>query len=516
MALSTIEYTGDGVTTSRVINFPNGFLSREDVTLEVDGVPTDFTWVTDGLVTVSPASAVGAAEVFYRTVDKDTLIHDYSDGVPIEEENLDESNLQLLMAIQEIVDGRYFGDTQELVAEAQSILASIEIIAAQVDSDADRAENAVGSLVGTSISSVAVGTGAKTFTTQMNKQFYPGFVLIVSASTPTAYMHGLTSSYSGTTLNVDITNIGALGTYNDWIIVVSGAQGPVGPTGPAGSPGAGSGDVVTNGAVVANHIAVFDGTSGDQLKDGGQIVGTLAGLNSVNNANWSGTPLSIANGGSGQITAALAFAALKQAATESATGVVELATTAEAAAGTDTGRAVTPAGVAAAIAALGGNEVLIYDEFLTSVASLTIPWAADAYRKVTVEIHDLAYTTTGLNPDGMLRLLNSSSAAITSGYLNVIRDGSTTEDGSIVNAFMVTKANSLRPSSALGYSGYFEITNLDRIALMSGTFSPFSGQIIEQYGVCTTAGGYRGLVLTSSNGSALFSTNTRIIVRGYV
>lgn len=49
---------------------------------------------------------------------------------------------------------------------------------------------------------------------------------------------------------------------------------------------------------------------------------------------------------------ATAFSNIKQAATTTATGVVELATNAEAAAGTDTSRAVTPAGVAAAIAAL--------------------------------------------------------------------------------------------------------------------------------------------------------------------
>lgn len=51
--------------------------------------------------------------------------------------------------------------------------------------------------------------------------------------------------------------------------------------------------------------------------------------------------------------AAAIFAAGKTAASESATGVVELATTAEATTGTDTARAVTPAGVAAAVAALG-------------------------------------------------------------------------------------------------------------------------------------------------------------------
>jgi hypothetical protein len=54
------------------------------------------------------------------------------------------------------------------------------------------------------------------------------------------------------------------------------------------------------------------------------------------------SPLPIANGGTGTTTAALAFAALKQSATASATGVVELATSAEVTTGTDAVRAITP------------------------------------------------------------------------------------------------------------------------------------------------------------------------------
>ncbi len=52
------------------------------------------------------------------------------------------------------------------------------------------------------------------------------------------------------------------------------------------------------------------------------------------------------------VTAVNAFTAIKQSATESATGVAELATVAEAIAGTDTSRITTPAGVAAATAIL--------------------------------------------------------------------------------------------------------------------------------------------------------------------
>ena len=58
-----------------------------------------------------------------------------------------------------------------------------------------------------------------------------------------------------------------------------------------------------------------------------------------------GTDVAIADGGTGASTAAAAFTALKQAATTSATGVVELATTTEASTGTDSSRAVTADGL---------------------------------------------------------------------------------------------------------------------------------------------------------------------------
>lgn len=55
--------------------------------------------------------------------------------------------------------------------------------------------------------------------------------------------------------------------------------------------------------------------------------------------------LPIANGGTNGSDAATAFSNLKQAATSSATGVAELATSAEVTTGTDTGRVVTPEGL---------------------------------------------------------------------------------------------------------------------------------------------------------------------------
>lgn len=69
------------------------------------------------------------------------------------------------------------------------------------------------------------------------------------------------------------------------------------------------------------------------------------------------TTLPVASGGTGQTTAATAFDALKQAATDTYTGVVELATNAEALAGTDTTRPVTPAAMRAGFSASGSAPV---------------------------------------------------------------------------------------------------------------------------------------------------------------
>lgn len=88
-------------------------------------------------------------------------------------------------------------------------------------------------------------------------------------------------------------------------------------------------------------------------------------------------------------SASTAFSNIKQAATESATGVVELATTAEAVTGTDTSRAVTPAGIKAAkypvintVAATGSTETLDGDDYdvhdVTLDASCTFTFTTSA------------------------------------------------------------------------------------------------------------------------------------------
>jgi hypothetical protein len=115
-------------------------------------------------------------------------------------------------------------------------------------------------------------------------------------------------------------------------------------------------------------------------------------------------PISIANGGTAAASAATAFGNIKQAASTTATGVVELATTAESVTGTDTARAITPAGLHGALAGLTDTTITASDTIIFADATDSqalkedtvqgiLDLAAGAIRQVKV-FTDFAETTT--------------------------------------------------------------------------------------------------------------------------
>ena len=79
----------------------------------------------------------------------------------------------------------------------------------------------------TSTSSNAIGTGAKTFTVTAGKSFQPGMWLVIAdTSAPsTNQMFGTITSYSGTTLVMNITQVLGSGTKTAWTISQSSAGG---------------------------------------------------------------------------------------------------------------------------------------------------------------------------------------------------------------------------------------------------------------------------------------------------
>ena len=89
---------------------------------------------------------------------------------------------------------------------------------------------------GTSSTSVLIGTGSKTFTTQPGKLWTVGqYLIIPSNANPANYFHGYVASYSGTTLTLNAVDVGGSGTFADWNINISGTQGPAGGGGGTGT-----------------------------------------------------------------------------------------------------------------------------------------------------------------------------------------------------------------------------------------------------------------------------------------
>jgi hypothetical protein len=119
-----------------------------------------------------------------------------------------------------------------MVGDVATVAGVVATQAAQTAIDAANAANSALATKGTSTTSLAVSAGSKSITTQSGKQFTAGnFITISRTSAPTTLMHGVVTAYSGTALTVEVSTISGSGTYTDWTIALSGAQGVQGPSG---------------------------------------------------------------------------------------------------------------------------------------------------------------------------------------------------------------------------------------------------------------------------------------------
>lgn len=90
----------------------------------------------------------------------------------------------------------------------------------------------------TSTSNIAIGTGPRVFTTQPGLAYTPGARARVSPqSLPTAFLEGIVTAYSGTSLTINADLVNGSGSYAAWNINLAGQQGTIGQTGPMGPQG---------------------------------------------------------------------------------------------------------------------------------------------------------------------------------------------------------------------------------------------------------------------------------------
>lgn len=94
-------------------------------------------------------------------------------------------------------------------------------------------------IAGTSSSTVAVGTGSQTFSTQVGIAWSFAQRLRIASSDTSKVMEGTLSSYSGSTLTVNVDTVVGSGSASSWFISIAGEKGDQGAQGIQGNAGQG-------------------------------------------------------------------------------------------------------------------------------------------------------------------------------------------------------------------------------------------------------------------------------------
>jgi len=116
-------------------------------------------------------------------------------------------------------------DPSNFADRADTFLAALPLFATEANALA--AAMNLNSTTDSSTTSVLIGTGAKAFTVSPGKSFQPGmYIVIADAAAPgTNSMWGQVTSYSGTSLNVNVIAVLGSGTKASWVISQSAPGG---------------------------------------------------------------------------------------------------------------------------------------------------------------------------------------------------------------------------------------------------------------------------------------------------
>lgn len=102
MAISYVDYVGNGVTTNFSVTFP--YLDREHVYARVNGIDVEFSWINSTTIAISPAPASTTLVRVGRDTPSLVPEVDFQDGAIVTEEQLDTNSKQNLYVSQEAED----------------------------------------------------------------------------------------------------------------------------------------------------------------------------------------------------------------------------------------------------------------------------------------------------------------------------------------------------------------------------------------------------------------------------
>jgi len=108
MAFSYVQYTGDGSSRDFTFSFTGqdqGYFTSDEILLLVDGVGRGFTLTSSNTLQAQEAPADGATVVIRRVMPKNKTYADFSSGNNFGQDVLNNSFLQLLYVVHELLDG---------------------------------------------------------------------------------------------------------------------------------------------------------------------------------------------------------------------------------------------------------------------------------------------------------------------------------------------------------------------------------------------------------------------------
>lgn len=193
--------------------------------------------------------------------------------------------------------------TQSGIATAKAILTAADAVATAADrlqtsldrvsasASAASAASVAGVLIATSATNLTVGSGSKTFAVQAGSVLPAGLWLTaVSAATPENWMFGQVTSYSGTTLTVNVQAFGGSGTFAGWALSLVGG----------GATSQAIGFTLSGGLTLKTLTVLLDATvsgtnTGDQA--GGDTAKNIGYLNIPQNIQSAAYTMALSDSG---------------------------------------------------------------------------------------------------------------------------------------------------------------------------------------------------------------------------
>ena len=367
----------------------------------------------------------------------------------------------------------------------------------------------------TSVSTITIGSGLKTFTLVSGNQgaFQTGMrVRAIHSDTPTYYMEGTANYVGGGTLIITVDKFNGSGSHNSWLFAVSGEVGQTGATGSSG--------VVSVTSPITNT-----GTAGSA------IVGIDQTLLAISQSQVTSLVTDLA--GKASLGAANAFTVGGHVISNAATAVVPLALKAVASQSANTLELQNSSGSPITYFTASGRAVIGSDSSAmlnvvanaTSVIPVVIKGAASQSANLTEWQSSAGATALSVNSAGLVTAtrqisLNSGAAGET---LFVLR-GAASQTGDAI-AVRDSSANTIAGFSATGriYSGVSGSGQTYLGGLNLGAVNTVATQLGVIAGASTTVGAViRGAASQSANlqewqnsgGTAIATVDSAGNVRG--